>query len=381
MTQLLDWLPRVPQRLNRRKKKENLFLLDTDRFELSAAAERMRIDRNGSVLSLLIIRPAATQSSPEAIASFEQVMATRLRLTDTAGWLCDGRLGILLPDTPEHGAWKVAADLCETFPVGSDRPDCEVIVYPDKPVGPKSTSGQKQEIGQEASVEQPAQKNTVVKSTTAKSTAFAPSLFDDLWIRETPFWKRALDITGASVGLLVAAPAIFAAAVAIRLSSPGPIFFTQMREGLGGKRFKIYKLRTMRPDAESLKSDLLDSSEQDGPAFKMAEDPRVTPVGRLLRKLSIDELPQLLNVLTGEMSLVGPRPLPIDESQACKPWQRRRLHITPGLTCIWQIHGRNVVLFDDWVRMDLEYAQRRSPWLDLKLVFQTAPCLLLQKGR
>ena len=382
MTQLLDWFQRVPSNLTR-KRNECLFLLDTDRFELSATAERMRIDRNDSVLSLLIIRPAKTQSSPEAIEQFEQVMASRLRLTDTAGWMRDGRLGILLPDTTEHGAWKVATDLCETFPVGSDRPDCEVVVYPDKPA-----SGRKQEVGGDGEVAvQPsaaggrATGGRGPNGSVSQSTALTPSLFDELWIRKTPFWKRALDITGASVGMLVAGPVILVAAAAIRLSSPGPVFFTQMREGLAGKRFKIYKLRTMRPDAESLKAGLRASSEQDGPAFKMAKDPRITPLGHFLRKTSIDELPQLLNVLSGEMSLVGPRPLPVDESQACKPWQRRRLHVTPGLTCIWQIHGRNVVLFDDWIRMDLEYAQQRSPWLDLKLVFLTAPSLLLRKGR
>lgn len=378
MTQLLDWLPRITNRLKHRKKREHLFLLDTDRFELSAAAERMRIDRNGSILSLLIIRPAKTQSSQEAIERFEQVMAQRLRLTDTAGWMRDGRLGILLPDTDEHGAWKVATDLCETFPVGSDRPDCEVVVYPDKPV-----PGRKQEAGTngQVTVRPSAARRSSSNGSALESTALPPSPFDDLWIHETPLWKRALDITGASVGLLVATPVIAVAAAAIRLSSPGPVFFTQVREGRAGRRFKIYKLRTMRPDAESLKAGLRASSEQDGPAFKMADDPRITPIGHFLRKLSIDELPQLLNVLTGEMSLVGPRPLPVDESQACKPWQRRRLHVTPGLTCIWQIHGRNVVLFDDWIRMDLEYAERRSPWLDLKLVLLTAPSLLLRKGR
>jgi lipopolysaccharide/colanic/teichoic acid biosynthesis glycosyltransferase len=205
--------------------------------------------------------------------------------------------------------------------------------------------------------------------------------FERLFVRRMPAWKRAIDVAGASVGLMLAGPVILAAAAAIRVTSPGGAFFTQEREGLAGKRFRIFKLRTMRPDAESLKADLRSRSEQDGPAFKMRNDPRITPIGRLLRKTSIDELPQLLNVLRGEMSLVGPRPLPVDESRACEAWHRRRLHVTPGITCIWQIEGRNVVAFDEWVRMDLRYARKRSPWLDLKLVLKTGPSLVLPKGQ
>jgi len=148
---------------------------------------------------------------------------------------------------------------------------------------------------------------------------------------------------------------------------------------LGGKSFKIYKLRTMRPDAESLKSELLAYSEQDGPAFKMANDPRITPIGRFLRKTSIDELPQLWNVLKGDMSLVGPRPLPVDESKSCQLWQRRRLSVRPGLTCIWQIRGRNSVSFDEWVRMDLKYIKRRSFWYDLYLIASTAPAVVAKR--
>jgi lipopolysaccharide/colanic/teichoic acid biosynthesis glycosyltransferase len=207
------------------------------------------------------------------------------------------------------------------------------------------------------------------------------SLYDAFFLRQCPRWKRAIDVVGASTGLLAAAPFIALGAFFVKLTSPGPAFFVQEREGFGGKSFRMYKLRTMRRDAEQLKSMLGLQSEQDGPAFKIAKDPRVTPIGRVLRKTSIDELPQLWNVLRGDMSLVGPRPLPLDESRACKPWQRRRLHVKPGLTCTWQIHGRNVVPFDDWIRMDLDYADRRSPWLDMVLVAKTGPCVLLQKGR
>ena len=201
-----------------------------------------------------------------------------------------------------------------------------------------------------------------------------------LFARQCPPWKRALDIVGASVGLVLAAPIIATAALAIRVTSPGGAFFSQLREGLAGRRFWIHKLRTMRLDAESLKQDLRDQSVQDGPAFKMCNDPRVTWLGRLLRHTSIDELPQLWNVLIGDMSLVGPRPLPVEESLNCVRWQRRRLTVRPGLTCTWQIRGRNVVTFDEWIRMDLRYIRRRSLWYDLFLIASTGPAVVTSKG-
>lgn len=362
-----------------RRRSGDGFLLAAERLELAATAERMRVDRNGSVVSLLIIKPSPSQSSPEAIRRLEQMMAARLRLTDTAGWLRGGKIGVLLPDTPEAGAWKVAADLCELYDVGADRPDCEVLVYPDddrRDDGPEQSNGSPSGDRHAESLEV-----ATLGSRNGDLGVAKCSAFDQLFSRRLPLWKRLIDITGASAGLLLASPVIAASALAIRATTAGPAFFTQEREGLGGRRFKIYKLRTMRTDAEQLKSELRVYSEQDGPAFKMADDPRVTVIGSLLRKTSIDELPQLLNVLRGEMSLVGPRPLPVDESLACKPWQRRRLHVTPGLTCTWQVYGRNMVPFDEWIRMDLDYADRRNPWLDLELVAKTGPTLLLRKGQ
>jgi lipopolysaccharide/colanic/teichoic acid biosynthesis glycosyltransferase len=132
--------------------------------------------------------------------------------------------------------------------------------------------------------------------------------------------------------------------------------------------------------AEARRDELLGLNEQDGPAFKIRHDPRVTRVGKFLRKTSLDELPQLVNVLTGDMTLVGPRPLPLAESDGCDRWHRRRLDVTPGLTCVWQVEGRNEVLFDDWMRMDLKYIRSRGVWTDLWLILRTIPAVLLRKG-
>ncbi len=187
-------------------------------------------------------------------------------------------------------------------------------------------------------------------------------------------------MVGSSLGLLMLTPLFVLAAVAIKLTSRGPIFFRQQRSGLGGKEFMMWKFRSMSADADSRKMELMSLNEQDGPAFKIANDPRVTRVGRILRATSIDELPQLWNVFRGEMSLVGPRPLPCDETAACRGWLRRRLDVTPGLTCFWQVEGRSKVSFADWVRMDVKYIRSRSLATDAKLLVKTVPAVLSRKG-
>jgi lipopolysaccharide/colanic/teichoic acid biosynthesis glycosyltransferase len=203
---------------------------------------------------------------------------------------------------------------------------------------------------------------------------------ENLLVRPLPWWKRAIDIAGAAAGLLVASPVMGVAATLIKYGSKGPVIFTQQRAGLGGRPFTIFKFRTMVVDAEEQKAALRKFSEQDGPAFKLTNDPRITRVGRFLRKTSIDELPQLWNVLRGDMTLVGPRPLPVGESDACERWHRRRLDVTPGLTCIWQVKGRSKVSFSEWVRMDVAYIRRRTFWNDLRILFETIPAVLLRRG-
>ena len=346
----------VPQTLVRHQ----VTLLNADEFQHAAMCERMRVDRNGSVLSVLTISLPSRRSSARERKLFTAAIAERIRLTDSAGILHDGRFGILLPDTPESGAWKVAADLCEPYVPGNDRPHCEVLVYPDD----------SQNTG----------KFTLPDSSDSGVPVGDVPTSDQFFALKPDRWKRLIDIVGSGLGLLVASPFIVVAATLVALTSPGGAFFWQEREGLGGKRFKMVKLRTMRADAEQLKEDLRKHSEQDGPAFKMSNDPRVTWVGKWLRKTSLDELPQLWNVLWGDMSLVGPRPLPTQESLKCEPWQRQRLQVLPGLTCIWQIRGRNIVSFEEWIRMDLRYLRRRSLWYDLKLIAATVPAIVFSKG-
>jgi exopolysaccharide biosynthesis polyprenyl glycosylphosphotransferase len=194
------------------------------------------------------------------------------------------------------------------------------------------------------------------------------------------FSKYLLDRVGAAGGLLLLAPLFALLAALIKLGSPGPVFFRQVRSGLNGRTFTLLKFRTMVANAEELKEGLAAQNEVDGPVFKIKTDPRITPLGRFLRKSSLDELPQLINVLRGEMSLVGPRPpIPV-EVKDYLPWQRRRLSMRPGLTCIWQVSGRNNVGFEQWMKMDLEYIDNWSLWLDAKLLFKTVPAVLFGSG-
>jgi exopolysaccharide biosynthesis polyprenyl glycosylphosphotransferase len=189
--------------------------------------------------------------------------------------------------------------------------------------------------------------------------------------------KRGMDIVGSMVGLLILGPLVMLpTVVAIRLLSPGPILFRQKRSGLYGRVFTMYKFRSMVDNAEMLKAELAAFNEMSGPVFKIKKDPRITPLGRFLRKTSIDELPQLWNVLKGEMSLVGPRPLPVREVEAFDPWHRRRLSMKPGLTCLWQISGRSQIGFEQWIKLDLEYIDRWSLWLDLKILLRTLPVVV-----
>lgn len=193
--------------------------------------------------------------------------------------------------------------------------------------------------------------------------------------------KRLLDLVVGSVALALAAPAIAAAAVAVKLDSPGPVFHRAVRVGRGGRKFTFLKLRSMQVGAEELRGLLLHLNPQaQGPAFKLHNDPRVTRVGRFLRKTSLDELPQLWHVLQGSMSLVGPRPPFPEEVEKYEPWMLRRLSVRPGLTCLWQIRGRSDLSFDEWMRLDLEYVDRSSLLLDLQILALTLPAVLSAKG-
>ena len=190
------------------------------------------------------------------------------------------------------------------------------------------------------------------------------------------FCKRAMDIIGSLAGLILLSPLLLIIAIAIKIEDPkGSIFFAQQRCGKDNKLFPMYKFRSMVSNAEELLEELMEHNEMDGPVFKIKDDPRITKVGKFIRKTSVDELPQLFNILKGDMSIVGPRPAIPHEVAEYNDYQRQRLLVKPGLTCIWQVSGRNSIGFDEWMEMDLEYITTRSLWMDIKLIFKTVGVL------
>ena len=203
--------------------------------------------------------------------------------------------------------------------------------------------------------------------------------FSDVLANESILYsttKRLIDIVGSLCGIILLSPLFLIVAILIKLEDPkGKVFFAQERNGKYPKTFKMYKFRSMVHNAEDLLKDLMDRNEQTGPVFKINDDPRITKVGKFIRKTSIDELPQLFNVLKGDMSLVGPRPPIPHEVDQYNSYQMQRLAVKPGLTCIWQVSGRNNIGFDEWVEMDIEYIKTRNLWLDIKLIFKTVGVL------
>jgi lipopolysaccharide/colanic/teichoic acid biosynthesis glycosyltransferase len=285
-------------------------------------------------------------------------------MTDEAGWVDSRHIGILMPHTPGWGAWTLADAICLEFPKSVPLPDCKVYCYPSNWfVSDRAQHG-----------------DVAIRPTENGATEATTEAMEPLFFKPLPWWKRAIDILGSSLFLLVHAPIFLFVALLIRFTSRGPILFRQQRVGLGGRLFTMYKFRTMVEDAEQLKEHLHQMNEQEGPVFKIKKDPRLTVVGGFLRKFSLDEFPQMWNVLKGEMSLVGPRPPLPDEVAKYDLWQRRRLDVTPGLTCFWQVSGRSKVSFTQWMRLDLRYIAKRSPSCDATLLAKTVPAIITGRG-
>lgn len=202
------------------------------------------------------------------------------------------------------------------------------------------------------------------------------------WAEGWPiFAKRVVDLIVSAIAVIVLAPLLIPVVILIKASSPGPVLFVQRRVGLRKRPFKLYKFRTMIVDAENRIAEIQHLNEVSGPVFKIKNDPRITPIGRFLRNTSIDELPQLINVLKGEMSLVGPRPLPLRDYEGfSEDWQRRRFSVKPGITCLWQVRGRSSIPFEKWMELDLQYIEKWSLWLDFQILLRTIPAVLKGSG-
>jgi lipopolysaccharide/colanic/teichoic acid biosynthesis glycosyltransferase len=337
------------------------------RFHRAIARERARSDRTGDPFSLVTFQAREAETARETLARLAKILRRRVRWTDEIGWLDRQRLAVALPSTPYEGAVKIADDVCLAFPPSHLPPLCEIYCYPsDQIPGRARRHGARKK------------QSARVRSLFESGRRVRP--MEPLFVQSTPVGKRAFDLAAAATALILLSPLLAMVALAVKFTSAGPVLFRQRRVGRGGRLFVMYKFRSMVADAESQKRSLAALNGRDGPAFKMPGDPRITYLGRWLRRTSLDELPQLWNVLRGEMSLVGPRPLPCDEADGCCRWHRERLDVAPGLTCIWQVNGRSSVPFQDWMRMDLQYIRTRSALGDIRLLLQTVWAVASQRG-
>lgn len=346
-------------------------LLDADEMELRLTKERERCDRYLLHFTMIAIESEALQESSQMLQSFEQFVTSRLRLSDEAGLLRKGGIGLMLPMTDAEGA-KTVLELVKRF-ANEHSISIRAEIYTYAGYGGNETDPAGPD--EEDSDSQRAELVDYRPSHNAKG--HREDSLVKMIAKPFPRWKRACDIAGSVAGLGLTAPVLAVACLAVKATSKGPVFFKQMRCGQHGRPFAIYKLRTMVVDAEDLKALLQERNERDGPAFKIKDDPRVTKVGKFLRKIGADELPQLVNVLKGDMSIVGPRPLPVSEDIQCASWQRKRLDSKPGLTCTWQISKSRNISFRDWMRLDLQYGRKRALFHDIGLIAKTFGAVFL----
>jgi lipopolysaccharide/colanic/teichoic acid biosynthesis glycosyltransferase len=389
-------------------------------FEMHLRRERSLADRGSRVFTMIVLR--RHRGDVEDVDVLAKRLKKRLRETDLIGRLDQNSLGILLTDTQPEGAVPVANFIDRVVdPLGLEM-ERKLYVYPSASESLESANGRRDDeddgnsfmplpsetaapiayspdaepapgfdVGPTAPARPGAQPPAHPKEAAALHGA-APDLggrmsarwsIGDLWaelVEPLPVWKRSIDVAFAGAGLIALAPVFLCVAIAIKIDSPGPIFFSQTRLGRGRKPFRFYKFRSMTSDAEDRRAELEPGNETHGPTFKIRHDPRKTRVGRLIRRSSIDELPQLWNVLRGDFSLVGPRPPIPDEVEHYQRWQKRRLDVAGGLTCIWQVNGRSEVAFEEWMRMDMHYVARNGFWLDLKLLAKTFRAVLSGRG-
>lgn len=352
-----------------------------ENFKTILQRERARADRNGHGFSLVTFNTEAYKNEPQFTGKLIQQLAKKIRITDEIGWFDNQNIGVLLFNTPAEGAWNFVQNLQEEK-AATPLPVPVPMIY-TYPKDWKNLIKNPQDT-QALTIEHSTADAPTSEKSQEPSSAQSPSLdatnLQLLFTTPNPAWKRLLDISGATIALTLLSPLFLLIALVVKCTSKGPVFFKQKRAGFNGAPFNCYKFRSMCIDAEDKKRELMQHNERSGPVFKMTNDPRVTTVGTFLRKWSLDELPQFINVLLGDMSLVGPRPPTLDEVEKYERWHNYRLEVKPGITCIWQVYARHEKCFENWVRLDIEYRKKQSFLTDIKLLFLTIPAVLSRRG-
>jgi lipopolysaccharide/colanic/teichoic acid biosynthesis glycosyltransferase len=324
----------------------------SEEFHENLERERARADRSGRAFSVVSFN-IGNHAGEDLTRRLARAINLRKRRVDGAGWIDDGRLGVILPETVPAGAWRLAEDAWKELGGAYGPLPCEVYAYPAPPPDPDGAG------------DKPRARPLV-----------------DLISGPPPLWKRLIDIVAASLCLVILSPLLLGVCILIKATSKGPVLFRQSRLGYMGKPFTMLKFRTMEvdPDESMHRSYLKDLIQGDAPMAKLdsGNDRRIIPMGRFLRAACLDELPQLINVLCGEMSLVGPRPCIPYEASEYLPWQHRRFDSVPGMTGLWQVSGKNRTTFKEMIRLDINYSRKFSPWTDVGILLKTVPAIVGQ---
>lgn len=346
--------------INELTSKENVRTINSvEDFSILIKRERFRADRNNQKFSLITFDTGGQNKNLSNIGLLTDILTERLRVSDEVGWFDERRIAVLLPETTIKGARKLAHCISEKIACAGMLLPCTVYMYPSM----KWIDGE--------SLTEPSCPAETVHEKIAVG-------------HRIPVWKRTMDIIGSSIGLLLISPLLIAFTAMIKIVSPGPIFFKQERVGRSGNIFTLFKFRTMNVNNDEsehrkyLKNLIGDLSEDDKPMIKLDDNARIIPFGKIIRSLAIDELPQLINVFRGEMSLIGPRPCIPYEAEEYLRWHARRFDITPGLTGLWQVSGKNKTTFKEMIRLDIKYAGERSFLMDVKILLKTPLVVLSQ---
>ncbi len=334
-------------------------ILSAQELQEAVLQERDRADRTGAEFSLVLY--TVCQAEGKLPPEFLRALRRRIRFIDQVGWFQDGTVGLLLPSTSYQGASSLAAGFAASPPGRKTCTAYEVFTYPSRWY--RGGSGGLEEGNGNGD----GRKNLLAQKV------------EDLLARRIPGWKRVVDRLGAAVALLLASPLFLGIGAYIKLVSPGPVLFRQTRIGYKGRPFTFLKFRTMHPDIDSSshRDHLKSLIRSDAPMMKLdsTDDPRIIPGAKILRRTCLDELPQLFNVLKGEMSLVGPRPCLPYEVEEYRRWHTHRFDVLPGLTGLWQVSGKNKLSFQQMIRLDIAYALSLSLIQDLKILLLTGPVI------
>ena len=366
--------------LRLKKPKELNGFHSVKQFRWLLEMERARVDRAGSQFSLVLFDTGNSDNGvPQHIS---QILEARLRITDEAGWFDNRQVGVVMPDTSVQGAWKLAEDVCQSVFDDPRSPFCTVYTYPSDWLSEtfkENPSGDpfKTDVPSDDNPKNESKKDIKTLDDRYNSRMLKPSLAP-----RNPFWKRGIDVLGAVLLLILLFPLFIMIAGLIKIVSPGPVYFKQKRVGYKGKLFDCLKFRTMTVNADTSVHEQyvcqLTCSEKPMTKLDMEDDARIIPLGNLLRISALDELPQLINVIRGEMSLIGPRPCLPYEAMNYLIWQQKRFYAMPGITGFWQVNGKNRTTFKEMIRMDIRYVKEMSFWLDMKILMGTIPAVFTQ---